>query len=562
MKRNYLSRRLLALLLATALLLSLFTVATAEDADVTLVIFHTNDVHSRLESSTSYVGHAKISTIVQAEKDLGANVLLLDAGDAVHGQSIANLSSGAAVIEVMNAAGYDAMTPGNHDFNYGQARLIELAEFADFPILAANVLKSDGTPFLPGYIIREFDGIKVAIFGLVTPETLFKTHPKNVAGLTFVDPAKVAAEMFTTLEGQADFIIALSHLGQDGDFTSTMVAEAAPGIDLIIDGHSHDKGVLTVGETIIVQTGEYANNLGRIDITFAADGTTIEASLIAAADVVDVAADQMVLDIIAHYKEQVSAVQSIVIGSTAVHLEGDRAFARTTEINLGNLITDAMLKLSGADLALTNGGGIRASIPIGEITRKHVFDVLPFGNLIVVKEVTGQTIMDMLEFSSRLYPAQNGGFLQAAGITYKIDAAKDPLARVHSVMIAGKPLDLSAKYLLATNDFVAAGGDGYAMLADYPIHTEMVSLEESLAEYITSLGANIAPALEGRIAFAPTPLPAPVPEPLRYTVKFGDRLWRIARSYGTTWEVLWRYNNLANPHMIFPNQVILIPPAG
>lgn len=562
MKGTILSRRLLALLLATTLLLSLFTFAAAEDAEVTLVIFHTNDVHSRIEGNASIVGHARISSLVQAEKDLGKNVLLLDAGDAVHGQSIGNLSFGAAVIEAMSAAGYDAMAPGNHDFNYGYERLLELAEFADFPILAANVLQADATPLLPEYIIREFEGVRVAIFGLASPETLFKTHPNNVEGLTFTDPAETAVKMVALLADKADFIIALSHLGQDGDFTSVMVAEAAPGIHLIIDGHSHHKGELLVGDTVIVQAGEYANNLGRIDITFTADGAAIVTSLITPADAADVTPDQAVLDIIAHYNAQVSALHSVVIGSTSVHLEGDRAYARTTEVNLGNLITDAMLEVSGAHIALTNGGGIRASIPIGQITRKNVFDVLPFGNLIVVKEVTGQTIMDMLQFSARLYPAQNGGFLQAAGITYKIDADKEPLERVHSVMVGDKPLDLTAKYLLATNDFVAAGGDGYTMLKDYPIYAEMISLEEALADYVTSLGEGIAPALEGRIAFAPTPIPAPAPEPIRYVVKFGDRLWRIARQYGTTWEVLWHYNNLANPHMIFPNQVILIPPAG
>lgn len=562
MKGTHLSRRLLALLLATTLLLSLFTVASAEAEPVTLVIFHTNDVHARVQGSSSVIGHAKIATIVQAERDLGANVLLFDAGDATHGQSVGNLSEGAAIIEVMNAMGYDAMVAGNHDFNFGQDRLLELAEFADFPILGANVLNEDATPFLTEYIIREIDGVRIAIIGLATPETLFKTHPKNVEGLTFADPAEIAAKLVALLKNDVDFIIALSHLGQDGEFTSAMVAEAVPGIHLIIDGHSHDKGVLMVGKTVIVQTGEYANNLGRIDVSFAAGSIVIESSLIAAADTVDVAANQEVLDIIAHYNAQVSAIQSVIIGSTAVHLEGDRVFARVGETNLGNLITDAMLKVTGADLALTNGGGIRASIPIGEITRKHIFDVLPFGNLIVVKEVTGQTILNMLEFSARLYPAQNGGFMHAAGITFSIDADKEPLDRIHSVMVGGVALDLTAKYLLATNDFVAAGGDGYTMLTAYPIYAEMISLEEALADYITSLGANIAPVIEGRIAFAPTPVPIPAPEPIRHVVKYGDRLWRIARQHGTTWQVLWHYNNLANPHMIFPNQVILIPPAS
>ncbi|MDP3487532.1 MAG: 5'-nucleotidase C-terminal domain-containing protein, partial [Bacillota bacterium] len=296
-------------------------------------------------------------------------------------------------------------------------------------------------------------------------------------------------------------------------------------------------------------------------------------SLISAADVSTVVQDPAVLELLSHYKAEVNAIQSIIIGSTQVNLEGTRDMVRTQETNLGNLITDAILNISGADVALTNGGGMRVSIAAGDISRKNVFDVLPFGNLIVVKEVPGSIIMKMLEVGARLYPAANGAFLHTAGLTYSIDASKPALERVHSVMINAQPLKLDKTYLLATNDFMAAGGDGYVMLKDYPVYAEMISLEEALAEYVAKLGGSVAPQVEGRITVKPTPVvviepapvvvpePAPVavPQPLAYVVQPGDVLWRIARQHGTTWQVLQQFNSIKNANLIYPKQVILIP---
>ncbi|KAF0195030.1 MAG: 5'-nucleotidase [Bacillota bacterium] len=565
MTRKTISKRFLALLAVTTLMLSLFSVGLAKEQPLTLVILHTNDVHSRVDTAAAQLGYAKIATIVKTEKTSNAHVLVLDAGDALHGQSIANLSRGESIVEMMNLVGYDAMVAGNHDFNFGQERLLELGSLADFALLGANVLRADATSLLRKYVIKEIGTKKVLIFGLSTPETTFKTHPKNVTGLTFVDPVVTARQIIAEMQDQVDFIIALSHLGQEGDYTSLMVAEQVKGIDLIIDGHSHDKETITVGDTLIVQAGEYSANLGRVEITFSNDGFVISPSRISAADASTIVEDPAVVELLSHYKAEVNAIQAIIIGSTQVHLEGTRDKVRTQETNLGNLITDAILDKSGADVALTNGGGIRVSIAVGDISRKNVFDVLPFGNLIVVKEVPGSIIMEMLEVGARLYPAANGAFLHTAGLTYSIDASKPALERVHSVILNGQPLKIDEIYLLATNDFMAAGGDGYVMLKKYPIFAEMISLEEALAEYVAKLGGSVAPKLEGRITVEPTPVvvlePAPVvvPQPRTYIVQPGDVLWRIARQHGTTWQVLQQFNSIKNPNLIYPKQVILIP---
>lgn len=555
----------LAFLLAVVLVLSLCGGVAAEDRPVTLVILHTNDIHSRVDVTTAQWGYAKIATVASEERSKNEHVLLLDAGDALHGQSIANLSMGESIVEAMNLAGYDAMVAGNHDFNFGQERLLELATLADFPILGANVVRANDAPLLREYIIKQIGSKKVLLFGISTPETTYKTHPKNVEGLNFADPIAIAQRIVAVWGDKVDLVIALSHLGLEGDYTSTMLAEQVPGIDLIIDGHSHDKGSVIVGDTVIAQTGEYSANIGKVEITFGANGHEIFTSLIPATDATNVTADSAVLDLLSRYKAEVDAIQAVVIGSTEVLLEGTRDLVRTRETNLGNLITDAILDVSGAQVVLTNGGGIRASIPAGKITRKQVFDVLPFGNLIVVKEVPGSVIKEMLETGSRLYPASNGAFLHTAGLTYCIDDSKPSMERVHSVMVNGKPLMLDQKYQLATNDFMAAGGDGYTVLANYPIYAEMISLEEALAEYLNKVGDSVAPQAEGRIKVAPMPegvteIVAPeAPVQKTYIVQSGDVLWKIAQKFNTTWQILQQLNTIKNPSLIYPGQSIIVP---
>lgn len=473
----------------------------AENVD--LVILHTNDIHGRIEESQyAGMGMAKLNTLIQEYRRENKNVLLLDAGDTFHGQIIANLVKGESVARILNLMDYDAMVPGNHDFNYGQERLMELNQITDFPIIAANISK-DNQPFLQEYVIKNLTGLKIAIFGLSTPETTYTTHPDNVKGLIFNDPVKIAKKMVEKLKDKADVIIALSHLGisEGSKYTSKKIAKEVDGIDLIVDGHSHDalKEGLEINDTLIVMAGEYDKNLGVVRLSVNNGRVNYKkAALINKNEVADIKADQGVLYLVSKIKNQINAITSQVIGKTAIKLNGERKDVRTKESNLANLVTDAMLATVEADCAITNGGGIRASINIGDITNGEVIEVLPFGNFVVVKEVSGTTIMEMIEHGISSYPATEGKFPQVGGMSYLFNPNRPAGERVLEIKINGKPLSLDKKYRLATNDFIAAGGDGYTMLKECKTLQEAGSLEEVVIDYIKAKG-TVTPEIEGRI---------------------------------------------------------------
>jgi len=529
------------------------------DGSVNLTIVHTNDTHSRVLSSSSEIGFAKIASKVKEIRSSNENVLVLDAGDTFHGQTISTLVKGESVAEVMNIIKYDAMVPGNHDFNYGQERLLELNQITNFPIVAANITKADGSAFLSPYIIKEFKGVKVGIFGLATPETTYKTNPNNVKGLTFEDPTAAAERMVQELEGKADIIIALAHLGLDesSEYTSKLVAEKVEGIDLIIDGHSHTvlpEG-LKVGNTLIVQTGEYDKNFGIVELV-CENGkvTTAKASLIAREAAEQLPEDAEVLQAIEGIKAEQNEITSAVIGRTEIELDGVREHVRTGETNLGNLITEAILKATGADAVITNGGGIRASIDVGDITKGEVITVLPFGNYVVVKKIKGADIVAALEHGVSQYPAANGGFPHVAGIRFAFDPAAAAGSRITKAEIGGKALDPNAEYLLATNDFMAVGGDNYTMFAPGPVITELPGLDEIVMEYIAKYGtADIK--VDGRVLAEEKKAQTAV----EYEVKLGDVLWKIAEKFGLTYEKLAEYNKLTDANRIYPGQRLLIP---
>ncbi|MEG1149465.1 MAG: 5'-nucleotidase C-terminal domain-containing protein, partial [Niameybacter sp.] len=435
-----------------------------------MTIIHTNDTHTRIEESANDgMGFAKVADKVnQVRTRYGKDhVLLLDGGDTLHGLPLITSTKGEAMTKVMNALGYDAMTAGNHDFNYGYERLLALDELLEFPVLSANVKKGQDNVLTP-YIIKEVSGKKVAIFGLSTPDTMIMTHPKNVEGLTFEDPSQVAQKMVDELKGQADIIIAICHLGLDSNssITSEKVAENVKGIDIIVDGHSHTalpEGKV-VNDTLIVQTGEYTKNLGQVNILIKADGTFDKVPMhLTKADSASLIPDKAVTELIKELKTHFDVVTEEVVGTTPVRLEGERECVRTGETNLGNLITNALLEATGADVALTNGGGIRASIDAGDITKKEVITVLPFGNYGVMIEATGEELKAALEVGTTKYPEAHGAFSHVAGMSYTFDPARPVGSRVEAILVGGKPIDLNKTYKLATNDFIAAGGDGYAM---------------------------------------------------------------------------------------------------
>lgn len=471
-----------------------------------VVILYMNDVHGRLESfkgqdDAPIGGLIKLATLVEdivGEK--GDNVIILNAGDALHGTNIVNLFEGKPMVEALEAIGIDAMAVGNHEFNFGQAALLKRAEEAKFVFLSANTIEADSRRALfPGAVILPVDGKRVGIFGLTTVDTPTVTHPKNVEGLEFLDPIKVSGWMVSYLRNQekVDLVIGLTHIGYDDD---RLLAASVPGIDIIVGGHSHTKldQPERVNDTIIVQSGEHAQALGSLEASHQ-DGkiTDYAGALIPCApEVVD---DSKIGEIVRAYNKELEVKLGEVIGEAVVALDGERANVRTKETNLGNLVADVMRDAGSADIALTNGGGIRASINAGSITVGDVFTVLPFDNTLVVLEVTGANIKAALERSVSEYPDQLGAFLQVSGLSFEFDPAKAPGERVVSVSVDNKPLDEKKIYTVATNDFVAAGGDGYDMLKDAKVAFESGEmLRDIFAGYIKAQN-KVSPDIEGRI---------------------------------------------------------------
>jgi len=529
-------------------------VGTAVAQEVNFKILHTNDTHGRIEEGPyDGMGFAKLSTLVKDYRSEG-NVLLLDAGDTFHGQTIVNLNEGEAIVDIMNTMGYDAMTLGNHDFNFGQDRVKELEEMLDFPIVAANLDPALVEP----YVIKEIEGLQIGIFGLATPETSYKTHPKNVENLNFRNPYTVAEEMVEELSGQVDIIIALAHLGisEGSEYTSTELAENVSGIDVIIDGHSHDalEEGLMVNDTLIAMAGEYDKNLGIVDISVV-DGTieSKTASLYTKEMAEDVEPDPEIVSVVDKIKAENEEITSAVVGSTAVELNGEREYVRSGETNLGNLITDAMVAEVDADVAITNGGGIRASIDQGEITMGEIITVLPFGNTTVVKELTGAQLLDAVEHGLSEYPALEGLFPQISGMKVIFDGSRPAGERVIELHVSGEPVDYEATYEVATNDFMAAGGDGYEVFAETETVVEAGGLEEVLMNYIDTMG-TVSPKVEGRILEVNEDNGSYV-----YTVKEGDYLAKISQMFNVKVDSLLEANDIENRDMIYVGQKINIP---
>ncbi|HWP51952.1 MAG TPA: 5'-nucleotidase C-terminal domain-containing protein [Clostridia bacterium] len=500
-------RKMTALFLAIVLVL--LTVSCGEKAtqgtsptiskEVKTIILHTNDTHGRMAGgSEQIVGISALKALKDRYKAQGMDVVLLDAGDTLHGTAFATLDEGKSVLDLMTMAGYDAMTPGNHDFNYGSDHLVELSIQTSIPMLSSNIIKK-GTDkkLLDGYAVIQHENIKIGIFGLSTPETAYKTNPANVATVEFYDPYAAAAEAVSDLKAaEVDYIIALCHLGLNSSstYTSEGVAKAVAGIDLIVDGHSHtllEQGKV-VGNTLIVSAGEYMEAVGVVTLDHATGSATAEVIKAGEPRLIglsDPAIDAKIQEINVNQQQ----ILSEVLGHTPVDLNGARSDVRTCETNLGNLVADAVRAESGAQIALMNGGGIRDSIPAGDITKGHIITVLPFGNYIVTKKINGSNLHAALESAVKALPEENGAFLQVSGLTFTVDASAPTGGRVKNVMVDGRPLDIAAEYVVATNDFLAAGGDDFPMLGKGKTLNEFSALDEALIRHINHLSANGEP---------------------------------------------------------------------
>ena len=534
-------RKFLSVLLAMAMVLSLSVTSFAADTDSEAkaemagktVILHTNDVHGAIE------GYAYITALKADYEAKGAEVILVDAGDYSQGEVYVSDTKGLDAVEMMNVTGYDVVTLGNHEFDYGYAQLKENMTKADFKILCANVYGEDGTPiFDANYTYTTKSGVKIGFFGMETPEAQTKANPALIKGLKFDTDLKAVAEKQLEALKDDDVVIALSHLGVDDSskpYTSYDLYNAAKGIDFIIDGHSHSVMIKGKNGEPIQSTGTKFANIGVIVIDDASkkieSNSLYEIKEDTAKDAAVAAAAQKIID-------RIDKEYGAVFAKSKVELNGAKApnGNRDGETNNGDLITDAMLwkvmqNKEGLTVnedhvvAITNGGGIRAAIKVGDVTKKDIKTVLPFGNTIEVIYVTGNELLEALEASTFCVPESIGGFPQVSGISYTIStgAVYDANAetypastyygpksinRVTINSINGKEFKANDTYAVVTNNFCAEGGDTYyAFAAATSKFDTGVTLDMAVMDYITTklkgvIGEQYA-APQGRILMNP-----------------------------------------------------------
>ncbi len=536
-------RSLLCAMLVTVMLLTAVCGGAFADGEKDVVILFTSDVHCGIDQGFGYAGLQQVRDYLITQ---GNDVILVDDGDSIQGEPIGTMTKGDALIDLMNEMGYSVAIPGNHEFDYGMDTFLALTEKADFPYISCNFNYKGELVFEP-YVIRELGGRKIAFVGVTTPYTLTSSTPKyfqdengefvygflrDKTGEAVYSAVQSAVDA-ARAEG-ADNVIVMAHLGNEEEchpWTYADVIANTNGIDVFLDGHSHDTDQIVMknknGEDVLRSAcGTKLACIGWCKI--AADGaiTTglytwgnkdaapkllgIENNMSRAVDAASDTLNEKLQEVVAS-----SMVDLTIYDPEAVDANGRPIrMVRRAETNLGDLCADAYRFQSGADIAFVNGGGVRVSINAGDITRNNILSVHPFGNAMCVIEATGQQILDALEWGSRAVPGETGGFLQVSGLSYEIHsylespcvadengmfAGIEGERRVKNVLVGGEPIDPEKTYTLASHDYMLLdSGDGYTMFAGAPLLQDRVKLDNQvLIDYITeNLGGVIGPEYE------------------------------------------------------------------
>ena len=539
-------KKLVSLLLILVLCLSLFgasAFAEGEERSADIVILFTSDVHCGVDQGFGYAGLQAVRDSLVAA---GNAVILVDDGDNIQGEPLGTMTKGEASIDLMNRMGYSIAIPGNHEFDYGMDQFLALTEKADFDYISCNFNKSGELVFQP-YVIRELDGLKVAFVGVTTPETLTSSTPryfKDESGEYVygffqdesgegVYSAVQAAVDDARAEG-ADYVVVMGHMGNEEacrPWTYDDVISHTNGIDVFLDGHSHDTNQVVMknkdGEDVLrsacgtklacigwcridkdgkLTTGLYTwDNKESVPQLLGLSNEMSEA-VAAATDVLN----EKLGEVVAASQVDLTINDPEELDSNGRPIR----MVRRAETNLGDVCADAYLANSGADIAFVNGGGIRTNISAGDITLNDILKVHPFGNEMCVIEVTGQQVLDALEWGARAVPSENGGFLQVAGLTYEIHSYIESSCtsdengmftgvegerRVQNVLVGGEPIDPEATYTLASHNYMLLEkGDGYTMFEGAKVLQNCVKLDNQvLIDYITDfLGGVIGPEYE------------------------------------------------------------------
>lgn len=481
-----------------------------QDTTFDVRIVHTNDIHARVEEDdyNQVIGMDRLSGIAQTFVEGSDGSLMLDSGDLFHGQSIATLVKGESVAKLVKACGYDAMTTGNHDWSYGKERLKELGRIADIKILSGNVVNADGTPFFDeDTFIKEIekDGItlKIGVFGVSDPQMKSKTTPSNVEGLEFQDAVSYANSEAAALKAAGcDVVIALSHT-----LAPRTLAGQVNGVDLWLCGHEHieisDEVTTPDGsKTYISESGYYLDSVGLISLSCTKDkdgniSVAYNKTSVNYNEAQNYPKDASVTAILDEINAENAEELSKVVGSSPVELDGVWEHIRIGQTNLGNVVTDAYLLATGADIAFENAGGIRASVAVGDVTYGDVINISPYGNYVVTKVLTGKQIKEMLETSIAIqkncivandsgewdsWPDDSGSYLQVGGIVVSYDPEQPEGERVLSVKKDGQELDDTKTYTVAVNNYLAIS-DSYPQLAAAEETGEFSCCEELLINF-------------------------------------------------------------------------------
>lgn len=504
--------RKIAVLLA--LLLAFSCAALGEEARQPVVILYTNDVHCSIDEN---IGYAGVAAYASAYEKLGYEVILADGGDAVQGGALGTLSKGEYIIDIMNEVGYDVAAIGNHEFDYGMDQFLALSQQANFPYVSVNFRDANGETVVDSYIILPAGDYEIAFLGATPPKTrpiyFMDADGNQIYHLSLGDDGKnlyaavQSAADAARMEG-ADYVVLLSHLGIESEcipYTSSDVIVNTTGIDAVLDAHSH-----------CVMDGERVKNAAGEDVLLISAGIglayvgalTIDADGVISSKLhsESIFKDEAAQEYIGHIQEQFSQILNRVVAHSAVDLiesdpETGERLVRCAETNLANLCTDAYRAATGSDIALLNGGGIRAGIEAGEITYDEILNVQPFGNMLCMVEATGAEIVDALEVGAISLPKQDGSLQHCSGLSYEVDtsipssvvlddaggfAYVEGERRVKNVRVGGEPIDLEKTYTLTGHNYmIKKGGSGMNMFQDNPLLLDEFMLDnQALIAYI------------------------------------------------------------------------------
>jgi 5'-nucleotidase/UDP-sugar diphosphatase len=497
--------------LAVIALVVLPLVTCARDATPhTLVLLHTNDHHGSVLPLGGKGGLAERAAFVESVRADYADVLLLDAGDVNTGPALSNMFDAEPDFIAYNLMGYDAMTFGNHEFDKPITVLREQIELVSFPFVSSNIKDANG--FLGGnqYLIKQYDGYTVGIFGVTTSRTRIVASPDET--LVFIPEIDAAKDAVAALKKKkVDIIIGLTHIGDVQEapdhVTSLALAEAVPGIDIIIDAHSHSffEEPRKVGDTWIVTANEWGKYVGMGVITIAAgEITSFDWNPVAIDETLGLAPDVEVVAVLEPYiAEATESLKEVVGEASGAFIIGNR-LTRYGETALGDMISDAnvwyfdKIYNQKLDFAFHNGGGIRAELPAGPITQERVLTVLPFENYLFIASLKGSDILALFDFIASI-PQGAGGFPQFSGeVRYTLDLTGGS-GKITNLTIGGEPVDPDRIYRFCTNDYMMKGGDGYEVLtkSENPFNTSLL-LSYVVGEYIKAQG-TITPATDGRM---------------------------------------------------------------